>query len=177
MNRLDWADAVRRLQRNVDPNHQSCVNNSMGHTSSTDNDWDTFYKYPRYIVNEPHGSMGVNVEWETLSPSSHNVQNKQSSKLEDPDGEPLEMDNEDPELARKRKELREIEEQIIRKKVALALKKVEPFVKKTSGFSCDEVSATCIGETLRDRVNVILQQRHSLTFLSKVSSSSHRLIL
>lgn len=176
MNRLDWEDAVRRLQKNVDPNHQSDVNNSMGHTSRTNNLWENFRNYQMYTVNEPHVSMRVNVGWERLGPPSHDFQNKQST-VEDPDGEPLEMDDEDPELARKRKELREIEEQIMQKKVALALKQVEPFVKTTTlGVSCNEQSATRKGESLRDRVNVILQQRHCLSFLSKVSSRRHRLI-
>lgn len=176
MNRLYWEDAAGRLQKNVDPNHQSPVDNSMGHASTTTNLWENFSNYQTYTVNEPHVSMRVNVGWERPSPPSHDFQNKQST-FEDPDGEPLEMDEEDPELARKRKELKEIEEQIMQKKVALALKHVEPFVKKTTpGFSCSEQSATRKGETLRDRVNLILQQQHSLGFLSKVSSSHHGLI-
>ncbi|XP_026216659.1 zinc finger protein 318-like [Anabas testudineus] len=118
-------------------------------------------------INEPHGSRRVNVGWERLSPPSHDFQNNQST-AEDPDGEPLEIDDEDPELTRKRKELREIEEQIMQKKFALALKQVEPFVKKTApGFACNEQSSTHKGETLRDRVNAILQQRCSPSFLSK----------
>lgn len=173
MNRPDWEDAARRLQHNVAPNHQSGVNNNMGLTSRTSYDWDPFYNYPQYTVNEPQGSRRVNVGWERLSPPSHDFQNNQST-AEDPDGEPLEIDDEDPELTRKRKELREIEEQIMQKKFALALKQVEPFVKKTApGFACNEQSSTHKGETLRDRVNAILQQRCSPSFLSKVSSSRH----
>ncbi|KAM7393609.1 hypothetical protein PAMP_020467 [Pampus punctatissimus] len=77
-------------------------------------------------------------------------------------------DEEDAELTRKRKQLREIEERIMCKKVAIALKTVEPIVKKASpSYSCNDQSATCKDASLRDRVNAILQQRHSLIFLTK----------
>lgn len=176
MNRLDWEDAARRLQTDVDPHHQGVDNNSMVHASRTNHPWLNFNTYQMYTVDEPHVSMSANVGWERLDPPSLDLQSKQST-VEDPDGEPLEIDEEDPELARKRKELREIEEQIMHKKVALALKHVEPFVKKTApGFSSSEQSATCKGETLRDRVDVILQRQRSLSFLSKVSSGRRSLI-
>lgn len=166
MNPLDWEDAPRKLPRSLDPNHQSGVNNSTGSASRN-----TYCQYSRYTVDEPHSSMGVNVGRKKLSHPSHNLYSKES-EVEDPDGEPLEMDEEDPELARKRKELRELQEKIMRKKVAIALKTVEPVVKKTMspGFSCNEQSTTCKSAMLRDRVNVILQQRHTLSFLTKVSS-------
>lgn len=167
MNPLDWEDALRRLPRNLEPNHQSGVINSTGACTTRD----TYCEFSRYTADEPHSSMGVNVGWKELGSPSHNFYSKES-EVEDPDGEPLAMHEEDPELARKRKELREIEAQIIRKKVAIALKIVEPIVKKTTspGFSSNEQSTTCKGPTLRDRVNVILQQRHTLNFLTKVSS-------
>lgn len=165
MNRID-GDAVRRLQRNVDAIHQMCFKNSTGHTSITC-EWDTKDKYPRYAVHEPHGSMDANVGWLRPSPPAQNSPDKQLNPAEDPYGEPLEMDSEDPELTRKRNELREIEEQILQKKVAIALKNVEPFMKKTVPGFCNEESTAC---TLRDRVNRILQQRQTVTVLRKVSS-------
>ncbi|XP_056229039.1 uncharacterized protein LOC130167094 isoform X1 [Seriola aureovittata] len=175
MNPLDWEDAFRRLQRHLGPNN-SFVNNSMGNALKTNIDYDTYCEYSRHTVDEPQNSMGVNLGWEELSSSTLNFYSKEP-EVEDPDGEPLEIDEEDSELVRKRKELREIEERIILKKAAIALKTVEPLVKKTTppGLSCHEHSAKCKGETLRDRVNLILQQRHSLNFFSKVPSPKKRM--
>ncbi|TKS69300.1 hypothetical protein D9C73_003364 [Collichthys lucidus] len=165
MNPLEW-EAIQRLQRNLDPNHQ---NNNMENTSGTPNDWDPYCQYSRYTVDEPQGSTGVDLGSEARSPPSHEFYTK-GTEDEDPDGEP--MADEDPELTRKRKELKAIEEQILRKKVAIALKKVEPFVKGTppQGFSSSEESATFKSASLQDRVNVILQQRHPVSSLSKVQS-------
>ncbi|XP_062289680.1 zinc finger protein 318-like [Scomber scombrus] len=165
MNPLHWEDNLWRLPRNLDPNHQSGVNNSSGSASTTR---DTYCQYSRYTVDEPHSSTEVNLGWNELNPPSHNFYSKES-EAEDTDGAPLEMDEEDPELTRKRKELKEIEEQIMRKKFSIALKTVEPIIKKTMshGYSSNEQSDTCKGETLRDRVNAILQQRHSLSFVTK----------
>ncbi|XP_019939234.2 zinc finger protein 318-like [Paralichthys olivaceus] len=73
----------------------------------------------------------------------------------------------DEELVRKCDELREIQQKIILKKAALALKTLEP------GFSSD--AETRNGESLRDRVNLILQQRHSLGVLPKILSPKRRL--
>ncbi len=165
MNPLDWEDAVRRLQRSLDPNP------SMEIVSGADNGWASYCQYSRHRVDEPQSSMRVTVGSKGHSPPSHNFYLK-GSGVEDSDGEPLEMDEEDPELTRKRKELREIEEQILWKKVSIALKKSEPFVteKAPPDFSCNEPSATCKDATLKDRVNFILQQRHPVSFLSKVSN-------
>lgn len=165
MNPLDWGAAILRLQGSLDPNHQSVVENSMENPPRTSNDLTAYYQYSKYTVDGTHSSQGVNVTWKGLSPPSYNLDSNHS-EVDNADGEPLEMDEEDPELARKRKELREIEEQILRKKASLALKK---FV-KTVPPDCNEQSDTCEGETLRQRVNVILQQRHSLGFLPKVRS-------
>ncbi|XP_074487151.1 uncharacterized protein LOC141765116 [Sebastes fasciatus] len=158
------------MRRNLDPNHQTDVNNSMENASITNTEWDTFCKYLRHTVHEAKSSMGENVGWRGLSPPSRNFHIRRDSAVEDPDGDPLEIDEEDPELARKRKELREIEERIIFKRAAIALKTVEPFVKKTTApdFPCNEQAASCEGATLKDRVNVILQQRHPASLLSKV---------
>ncbi|KAF3687162.1 hypothetical protein EXN66_Car002834 [Channa argus] len=62
----------------------------------------------------------------------------------------------------------------MQKKVALALKTVEPILMKTTpGFSGNQQLAACNGETLQDRVKRILQQRHSLSFL-KVQSPKEK---
>ncbi|XP_029286132.1 uncharacterized protein LOC115007228 isoform X2 [Cottoperca gobio] len=157
MNLLDW-DAIRAIQRNMHSNH---INNSMEHSSRTATEGDPHCEYPRHTVDEAQ------------SPSSHNFYINES-EVADPDGEPLEMDREDPELARKQKELREIEERIMLKKAAIALKTVE--LKTTpADFSCNEQSAKCKGATLKDRVHVILQQRHPDSFLSKVWSPKERM--
>ncbi|KAM7418439.1 hypothetical protein PAMA_015860 [Pampus argenteus] len=111
-------------------------------------------------VNNSTGSTSTTSDTycEYSSPPSRNFYSKESEA----------EDEEDPELARKRKELQEIEERIMCKKVAIALKTVEPVAKKASpSFSCNDQSATCKGASLRDRVNAILEQRHSLIFLTK----------
>ncbi|XP_034543789.1 uncharacterized protein LOC117815890 isoform X2 [Notolabrus celidotus] len=98
------------------------------------------------------------------------------SEADDPDGEPLLMEDEDPELARKRQELREIEEQIKQKRVSIALKKGEHIVNKaTLDFSTNRESAECEGPTLRERVNAVLQKRHPDSLLSKGHSPKERL--
>lgn len=79
---------------------------------------------------------------------------------------PDETDQEDHELTRKIKELRKLEESERCKKVSLACKSVlDPSV-----AASDEESGGCTGSSLSDRVNAILQQRQSNSFLSKVSS-------
>ncbi|XP_029004382.1 zinc finger protein 318-like [Betta splendens] len=170
MHHFDRRDAEARLQGVIHADHQACFNNSAGHASGAP-DWGALGTYPRYSVNEPHASMGVDdVGWERPSPRAQNHHSKHSSQVDDPDGEPLEIDSDDPELTRKRNELRAIEERIVQKKVAIALKNVEPFVTMTIPGFCDQESSTYEGETLRNRVNVILQQRQSLGILSKVQS-------
>lgn len=171
MDPLDWQDAIRRLQRNPDPNQQSITNNNIESVSRTSNDWDTCCQYSKYIDEEPQCSMEVPSGSRELGPPSHHLYIRESVG-ESPDGEPIETpEKTDLELSRKLKELRNIEEQIMRKKVAIALKK-EPSVKVTSppGLPCNEQSATCRGATLKDRVNAILHQQHPVSFLSKVSN-------
>ncbi|XP_078121479.1 uncharacterized protein LOC144527384 [Sander vitreus] len=173
MNPVDWDAILRTVQKNLDPNHQNYVNNSMENAPRTNNERDTYCEYSRHTCDARQSSMG----WEGVSPPlSLNLYIKESD-VEDPDGAPLELEEEDPELARKRKELREIEERILLKKAAIALKSVEPLVKKTtpSDFSCNEQSSACNGATLKDRVNAILQQRHPAGFLSKVRSPRERM--
>lgn len=171
MNPLDWEGDIRRLQRNQDPNHQTVDNGIMENASGTDTHWLTYCQYSRYTVEVPQNRLlDVNVGSEGLGPPSHNLYMKESA-VEEPDGEPFEIDEEDQELTRKRKELREIEEQIMRKKVSIALKTVQPFVETLSpAILSNKQSETCNGATLKDRVNVILQQRHPVGFLSKVSN-------
>ncbi|KAK5927151.1 hypothetical protein CgunFtcFv8_022668 [Champsocephalus gunnari] len=113
--------------------------------------------------------MRVNVEHERLSPSFHNVYIK-DSEVQDPDGEPLPSVEEDPELSRKRKELREIEERIMFKKSVIALKAVEPTLPNVSSNA-----ATCKGATLKERVNVILQKRNPARFNSMFWSQRERM--
>ncbi|KAF1395541.1 hypothetical protein PFLUV_G00012570 [Perca fluviatilis] len=173
MNPVDWDAILRTVQKNLDPIHQNYVNDSMENAPRTNNDRDTYCEYSRHTFDAPQSSTG----WEGVSPPlSLNLYIK-DSEVEDPDGAPLELEEEDPELARKRKELREIEERILLKKAAIALKSVEPLVKKTtlSDSSCNEQSSACKGATLKDRVNVILQQRHPAGFLSKVRSPRERM--
>lgn len=79
----------------------------------------------------------------------------------------LEMERVDVELARKRKELEEIEERIMHKKVAIGLRRAKPLVESlSSGFraTIDHRNSS----SLRDRVHQILQQRHPAGFLLQV---------
>ncbi|XP_033986079.1 uncharacterized protein LOC117482181 isoform X1 [Trematomus bernacchii] len=168
MDPIDW-DAIRAIQRNMHPNHQNDVNNSIENAPRTNIEWDTYCEYSRPTVGEAHSSMIVNVEHERLSPSFHKVYIK-DSEVQDPDGEPLPSDEEDPELSRKRKELREIEERIMFKKAAIALKAVEPTLPNVSSNA-----ATYKGATLKDRVNVILQKRNPVGFNSMFWSHRERM--
>lgn len=81
------------------------------------------------------------------------------------DGACLEVERVDVELARKRKELEEIEERIMHKKVSIALKHAKP-LSLSSGFHAgfDQSSSS----SLRDKVHRILQQRHPAGFFSQV---------
>ncbi|KAG7238218.1 hypothetical protein INR49_031133, partial [Caranx melampygus] len=168
MNPLDWENAFGRLEKHLDPNN-SCVQNSMGKSLRMNTDSSTYCEYSRYTVEKPHNGMGVNVGWKDISSSPPNFYRKEPG-FDYPDGEPLEVEEEDSELARKRQELREIEERILMKRAAIALKAVEPFENNP-----EQRSATCHGESLRDRVNLILQQRHSVSFLSKIQSPKKRM--
>lgn len=171
MNQHDWVDVIRALKRHLDPQHQTILQSSRENASRTNNDWDTFPQYSTYAGDEPQSSIEVNKRLEGLSPPAPNF-HREESEVEDPDGEPLEMEEEDPELKRKRRELREIEERIMHKKAAIALKTVE-FVKETSppGFSCNEQSTAHKEPSLKERVNAILHQ-HPFSFLSKVRQFS-----
>ncbi|KAK5900052.1 hypothetical protein CesoFtcFv8_009466 [Champsocephalus esox] len=168
MDTIDW-DAMRAIQRNLHPNHQNDINNSIENAPRTNIEWDAYCEYSRPTVGEAHSSMRVNVEHERLSPSFHNVYIK-DSEVQDPDGEPLPSVEEDPELSRKRKELREIEERIMFKKSVIALKAVEPTLPNVSSNA-----TTCKGATLKERVNVILQKRNPARFNSMFWSQRERM--
>ncbi|KAJ4945136.1 hypothetical protein JOQ06_013672, partial [Pogonophryne albipinna] len=168
MDPIDW-DAIRAIQRNLHPNHQNDINNSIENAPRTNIEWDAYCEYSRPTVGEAHSSMRVNVEHERLSPSFHNVYIK-DSEVQDPDGEPLPSVEEDPELSRKRKQLREIEERIMFKKATIALKAVEPTLPNVSSNA-----ATCKGATLKERVNVILQKRNPARFNSMFWSHRERM--
>lgn len=98
-------------------------------------------------------TFGLNVRWKE-PPEDH----------QESDRDPLQLDEEDPELARKRRQLREIEEEIVRRRASIAL--------RTVGLNTtdrDEQPAPC-GAALRDRVTEILRRRQSsVSSLSSVS--------
>lgn len=153
MNPLYWGDALQRLQTDI-----------MENGSETDNIWHIPCQYQRYAADEPQNRP------QGLCPPAYNFHVRES-EVDDPDGEPLEIDEEDPELIRKQRELREIEEQIMHKKYVIALKAVQPCAETSSpAFPPDEPSVTCSGAALKDRVNVILRQRRPVSFLSNVSN-------
>ncbi|XP_041839738.1 uncharacterized protein LOC121638810 [Melanotaenia boesemani] len=151
----------QRLQTHPDVDHQSGVNNSMELTG-INSDWDTYCQYSRYTAVE----MRSNSErWGEANPPS------QSYGVDS-----LVMDVEDFELVRKRKELQEIEERIMQKKTAIAIKTVGLLVKNPTpaGVSSDEQLNMCTAETLKNRVKKILQQR-PLSIFSQVHLRKARL--
>ncbi|XP_032417873.1 uncharacterized protein LOC116719464 isoform X2 [Xiphophorus hellerii] len=106
-----------------------------------------------------------------LQPHSGGVawkeQSSPSLNSPDPDGNPFNSeDEEDPELARKKRELQELHEQIMHKKTTIAIKAIEMIVKNPDSPD-DQEFDTYNPESLRDRVTEILQQR-SFSFFSKV---------
>lgn len=154
MNPHDWGNAYGGLEKHP---YNSCVQNSMGQPFGMSTNSSQYCDYSRYTVEKPH-----NGTWKDISSTPADFY-REEPRFDDPDGEPLDIEEEDSELARKRQELREIEERILMKRASIALKAVEPFANNP------EQSSTRHGESLRDRVNLILQQRHSVNFLSKVS--------
>lgn len=147
------------LPRGWTMNPHNTLQRLQGHLSSRhQSGWDSHCHYSSYS-DEAHSSGAGQKE---LRPPSHSVYCNKSEN-ENPDGEPLEMLEEDAELERKKKRLREIEEQIIYKKASLALKTIGT---APPGYSRNKQPAT-----LKDRVKKILLQRHSPSFLSKVRST------
>lgn len=123
----------------------------------------TYCQYRGDTVNDPQNRLQA-VQGGPAGPCP-STSNWETAEFCDPDGKPWEADQEDHELTRKLRELREIEEKIMCRKVSIACKTVlEP-----SLAACDEQSDRCTGPTLKDRVNAILQQRPSNGSQSKVS--------
>lgn len=131
MNPLHWEDAFQRLHRDQDPNHQTVNNRIVDSTSGTDVHW-PYSRCSKYTDDEPQNRLlGVKLGSERFSFPSQNFYTNES-ELEELDGEPMRMDEDDPVLPRMRKELREQEKQILRKTFAPALKTVKPFVETLS---------------------------------------------
>ncbi|XP_056136361.1 uncharacterized protein LOC130112868 [Lampris incognitus] len=83
---------------------------------------------------DPPASMGWQVEREQRNASRHERHREECAGLtvgeeQDLNGDQLTLSAPDQELARKRKELQELEEKIVLKKAAIGLKKVEPLLK------------------------------------------------
>ncbi|XP_029916402.1 uncharacterized protein LOC115365494 isoform X2 [Myripristis murdjan] len=189
---LGWEHAHGQQQRNLDPKQWSGINEQTSKVSRTG--WDTDVSCDYTLEKSPTG-IGTDVGREHHIPSPHNRHRKEyaafdSDRNTDPDGQPIEMSEEDEELVRKRRQLQMIEEQILLKKASIAMKKIEPFLKNKipyqtfsvekeesfapdmsvdknkppvqleAGCSYSKQSAASKAATLKDRVNVILQQKH-----------------
>lgn len=94
----------------------------------------------------------------------------------DPGGPPEDITERDNELERKKKQLEEIQNRIIKKKAAIALKKIAPFLKESDEPDAkteNQLLETCLNPdevSLKDRVKCILQLKKSLG-LPKVSNA------
>lgn len=168
-------DAIQSLRSRR--KQQSVDNNS--NAPETDSNQNSHCEYSGYPVVQPQSSASGSEEWEGPSSTSYDLYNPES-EAKDPDGEQLLIEDEDPELARKREELREIEDQIKQKKVSIALKTVEHIThtvkNATEAPSTNGESGEREGPTLRERAHAILQQRHPDSFLSEVSQLYHLII-
>ncbi|XP_008405029.1 uncharacterized protein LOC103463440 isoform X2 [Poecilia reticulata] len=145
-----WSFPTQRLE----PDQQRLVNiNRIERVPRITDHWQT---RPMYTAVQPHSG---GVAWKEPSSPSQNSP--------DPDGNPFNSeDEEDPELARKKRELQELHEQIMHKKTNIAIKAIEMIV-KTPDSPDDQEFDAYNPESLRDRVTEILQQR-SFSFFSKV---------
>lgn len=145
MNPHDWSH-VKRLQIRQEPDQQRVLMSSS--VPRLTGDWDTFPVHPAVQL------QSRSAAWREPSPP-------------DLDGKPLEQD--DPELIRKKRQLQELHDQIMQKKAKIAFKAIE--ITGTNPSEPDVLDgkelATCNPGTLRDRVTEILQQR-SFSFFSKV---------
>lgn len=143
----------------------------MDSTSGTDIHWHAYSRYSKYTDDEPQNRLlGVKLGSERFSFPSQNFYTNES-ELEELDGEPMQMDEDEPVLPRTWKGLREKEEQIMCKKFAPALKTVQPFVETSSpAFPSNQQSYTYKSASLKDKVNFILRQRRTLSFDSDVSN-------
>lgn len=135
---------VPRKQTRMDPDLQRGVENPHGRGS--------------YLAAEPPGSRGF---------GGREAPGPRPPSCEDPDGDPL--DEEDPELARKKKMLLKLNEKILHKKAAIAIKAVKASVKDPPVPDDPRGEQTDVskGGALRDRVTQILVQ-HQFSLYSKV---------
>lgn len=140
-----WDDGRRRQE----PQHLRSI---LKKVPKPDEDWRRYSQSPGPAVDEPSTVQ------QGLDPVT--------------DGAFLEVERVDVELARKRKELEDIEERIMHKKVAIALKHAKPLVESlSSGFrpGYDQSNSS----SLREKVHRIMQQRHPAGFLSQVRLPTH----
>lgn len=144
-----WDDG-RRWQE-VKPQHLKSI---LKKVPKPADDWHQCSQSPGQAVHEPSTMLqGFAVGQQRHDPVT--------------DGVGLEVERVDVELARKRKELEEIEERIMHKKVAIALKQAKPLVESlSSGFYAGIDHSNSL--SLRNRVHQILQQQHPAGFLSQV---------
>lgn len=155
MNPLDWENSVRRWQSSINTHQKHSVR--MENYSGT-NVSQTYYHYRADTVDDPPNRQSGPAGQCPFTNNFH----MEKAELFDADGKPFDPNQEDHELSRKLKELRKIKESITCKEGAIACKTVL----ESSLAAFDEEMERC---TLKDRVNVILQQRQSSSFLSKVS--------
>lgn len=162
MNPLDWGDAVRR---------RHTFRAIQDTTNQTDNDRINYCPYSSSTFGGPQNwQPAESARAEGLCPPSHNFDIK-DSECDSPDGKPFEIEEEDPELTRKRKELKQIEDQIVQKKFAIALKTAKQCLEPSLPVCpSTERSDRCTLPALKERVNAILQRQHPVGFLSKVSN-------
>lgn len=135
---------VPRQQTQMDPGLQRGVENPL--------------RGGRYLAAEPPGSRVLGGR-ETPGPPP--------PRCEDTDGDPL--DEEDPELARKKKMLQKLNEKILHKKAAIAIRTVKVSMKdppEADGCRGEQTNLS-EGGSLRDRVTQILLQ-HQFSLYSKV---------
>lgn len=134
-----WDDARRELK----PQHLKSI---LKKVPKPADDWRRYSQSPEPAVDEPS----------TMQQGFDPVMDEAC----------LEVKRVDVELARKRRELEEIEERIMHKKVAVAFKQAKPMVESlSSGFHAgfDQSKSS----SLRDRVHRIMQ-RHPAGILSQV---------
>lgn len=161
MSRLDWENLVRGLQRTKDSIHKTVVNSSMETFSETRCHWIN-------IANDAESrfrSKGLR----DLSPNV--IKDPMHKAQDNSDGDTFKT-NEDPELMRKRRELERLRELIMHKKAALGVKKLDLIAKEASPPD-SHLPDPHKGAILKDTVNVILDQRHSVSALSAVSCRSN----
>ncbi|RVE76557.1 hypothetical protein OJAV_G00009750 [Oryzias javanicus] len=154
MNPHDWSDSVQRLHPFSEAHHLRDAGSSE---------------------RVPWSEAELDLHRERLCGSdprkpSPPIQNRNEFEPGYPDGEPMVLEEEDPELQRRKKELQEIEERIMYKKAFIAVKTIGLLEKK----SLDKQLNTDQGETLKERVTAILQ-RHPYSLIHKIQQPKERL--